>query len=64
MRVGARTERAIGGRRLRRRDARLVPVAAAAWLVAGLLTAQAEVSGVVATALWAASAAVWRPRAH
>ncbi len=58
MRVGARTERAIGGRRLRRRDARLVPVAAAAWLVAGLLTAQAEVSGVVATALWAASAAV------
>ncbi|QRY41060.1 ComEC/Rec2 family competence protein [Microbacterium hominis] len=58
MRVGARTERAIGGRRLRRRDARLVPVAAAAWLVAGLLTAQAEVSGVVATALWAASTAV------
>lgn len=55
MSVGARAARAVSGRRLRRRDARLVPVAGAAWLIAAVLTTHAEVSGVVATALWAAA---------
>lgn len=43
-------------RRLRRRDARLVPVAAAAWVAASLAILHPEGAGVAAAALWASSA--------
>ncbi|WP_323741089.1 ComEC/Rec2 family competence protein [Microbacterium sp. VKM Ac-2870] len=51
--VGARTS----GRRLRRRDARLVPVAAVAWIAAGAFTVHAGMSGTVAAPLWISAAA-------
>ena len=50
------TDAPLSGRRLRRRDARLVPAAAGAWLAAGVLTASAEASPAVAAATWTATA--------
>ncbi|WP_312676405.1 ComEC/Rec2 family competence protein [Microbacterium sp.] len=45
----------MSGRRARRRDARLVPVAAAAWIAAAWATAQPAQAGVVALVLWMAA---------
>jgi competence protein ComEC len=43
---------AVSGRRARRRDARLVPVAAAAWIAAAWSTAHAAQAGAAALVLW------------
>lgn len=51
--AGSRT----GGRRARRRDARLVPVAAGAWIAGGTLTVHAGIAGTAAAVLWVAAAA-------
>lgn len=45
----------MSGRRARRRDARLVPVAAAAWIAAAWSTAHAAQAGAVALVLWMAA---------
>ncbi|WP_424445727.1 ComEC/Rec2 family competence protein [Microbacterium sp. CH-015] len=45
----------MSGRRARRRDARLVPVAAAAWIAAAWATAQPAQAGAVALVLWMAA---------
>lgn len=45
-----------GMRRVRRRDARLVPVAATAWIAAGVAVWHADTAGVIACAAWTTAA--------
>lgn len=46
----------VGGRTLRRRDARLVPVAGGAWLTAALVTATADAAASAGLLLWVGAA--------